>query len=67
VSQLSVVRDVTYASLGLEVQITEMDVSLYVPRVTYTSDTFYTPATFTDALQTQQAERYGWATLRMLP
>ncbi len=41
----------TYASLGLEVQIT----------------TFYTPATFTDALQTQQAERYGWATLRMLP
>jgi endo-1,4-beta-xylanase len=40
------------------VQITEMDVSLYIPGVTYTSDMFYTTATFTDALQTQQAERY---------
>jgi len=49
---------VKYASLGLEVQITEMDVSLYIPGVTYTSDMFYTTATFTDALQTQQAERY---------
>jgi endo-1,4-beta-xylanase len=47
-----------YSSLGLEVQITEMDVSLYIPGVTYTSDTFYTAATFTDALKTQQAERY---------
>jgi endo-1,4-beta-xylanase len=47
-----------YASLGLEVQITEMDVSLYVPGVTYTSDQFYTAATFTDALQAKQAERY---------
>ena len=49
---------VKYASLGLEVQITEMDVSLYIPGVTYTSDTFYTAATFTEALKTQQAERY---------
>jgi endo-1,4-beta-xylanase len=47
-----------YASLGLEVQITEMDVSLYIPGVTYTSDQFYTAATFTQALKTQQAERY---------
>jgi endo-1,4-beta-xylanase len=47
-----------YASLGLEVQITEMDVSLYIPGITYTSDMFYTAATFTDALQTKQAERY---------
>lgn len=49
---------VKYASLGLEVQITEMDLSLYIPGVTYTSDMFYTVATFTDALQTEQAERY---------
>ena len=32
--------------------------SLYIPGITYTSDMFYTTATFTDALQTQQAERY---------
>ncbi len=47
-----------YSSLGLEVQVTEMDVSLYIPGVTYSQDTFYTAATFTDALQTQQANRY---------
>jgi endo-1,4-beta-xylanase len=47
-----------YASLGLDVQITEMDVSLYISGKTYTSDQFYTTATFTDALQTEQAERY---------
>lgn len=47
-----------YASLNIEVQVTEMDVSLYVPGVTYTSDTYYTTATFTDQLQTKQAERY---------
>jgi endo-1,4-beta-xylanase len=47
-----------YASLGLEVQVTEMDVSLYIPGITYTTDTFYTQATFTEALQIQQAERY---------
>jgi endo-1,4-beta-xylanase len=48
-----------YASLGLEVQVTEMDVSLYIPGVTYTPSTYYTAATFTDALQTEQANRYA--------
>jgi len=47
-----------YASLGLEVQVTELDLSLYVPGVTYTSDQFYTAATFTDELELAQAERY---------
>ncbi|MET0790984.1 MAG: endo-1,4-beta-xylanase [Polyangiaceae bacterium] len=47
-----------YSSLGLEVQVTEMDNSLYVPGVTYTSATFYTAATFTDALKAKQAARY---------
>jgi endo-1,4-beta-xylanase len=48
-----------YASLGLNVQVTEMDVSLYIPGVTYTASTYYTAATFTDALQTEQAARYA--------
>jgi endo-1,4-beta-xylanase len=48
-----------YSSLGLKVQVTEMDVSLYIPGVTYTSDMYYTAATFTDALQTEQANRYA--------
>jgi endo-1,4-beta-xylanase len=48
-----------YASLGLELQVTEMDVSLYIPGVTYTPATYYTAATFTDALQTEQADRYA--------
>ncbi|HYQ42144.1 MAG TPA: endo-1,4-beta-xylanase [Polyangiaceae bacterium] len=47
-----------YSSLGLEVQVTEMDVSLYIPGVTYDQSTFYTAATFTEALQTEQANRY---------
>jgi len=47
-----------YSSLGLEVQVTELDVSLYIPGVTYNQSTFYTAATFTDALKTQQANRY---------
>jgi endo-1,4-beta-xylanase len=47
-----------YSSLGLEVQVTEMDVSLYIPGVTYDQSTYYTAATFTDALQTEQANRY---------
>lgn len=47
-----------YASLGLEVQITEMDVSVYVGGRMYTEDEFYTEETFTDALEQQQAERY---------
>ncbi|HXU00716.1 MAG TPA: endo-1,4-beta-xylanase [Polyangia bacterium] len=48
-----------YSSLGLEVQVTELDMSLYIPGITYTSDQFYTAATFTDALKNQQAERYA--------
>jgi endo-1,4-beta-xylanase len=47
-----------YSSLGLEVQVTELDQSLYIPGVTYTSDQYYTTATFTPALQQQQADRY---------
>lgn len=47
-----------YASLGLEVQVTELDVSLYIPGVTYTTSTFYTAATFTEELQAKQAARY---------
>ena len=47
-----------YSSLGVAVQVTELDMSLYIPGMTYTSDQFYTPATFTDALEQQQADRY---------
>ena len=47
-----------YASLGLDVQITEMDLSLYLRGVTYTPDMFYTTATFTPDIQQQQADRY---------
>ena len=47
-----------YSSLGLEVQVTELDLSLYIPGVTYDQSTFYTAATFTEALQIQQANRY---------
>jgi endo-1,4-beta-xylanase len=47
-----------YSSLGLDVQITEMDLSMYVTGVTYTSDMFLTADTFTDELKTKQAERY---------
>lgn len=48
-----------YSSLGLEVHVTEMDVSLYIPGMMYTQDTFYTAATFTTALQEKQAARYA--------
>jgi endo-1,4-beta-xylanase len=47
-----------YSSLGLEVHVTELDLSLYIPGVMYDMSTFYTPATFTEALQIKQAERY---------
>jgi endo-1,4-beta-xylanase len=47
-----------YSSLGVAVQVTELDMSLYIPGVTYTSDQYYTTATFTDALKNQQADRY---------
>jgi endo-1,4-beta-xylanase len=47
-----------YSSLGLEVQVTELDISLYLRGVTYTPDQYYTPATFTQELKDQQAARY---------
>jgi endo-1,4-beta-xylanase len=47
-----------YSSLGLEVQVTELDMSLYIPGVTYNPSTFYTTATFTDDLKAKQAARY---------
>ncbi len=47
-----------YASLGLEVQVTELDVSVYVPGVKYTPAQHYTAATFTPELAAKQAERY---------
>lgn len=47
-----------YSSLGLDVQITEMDVSLYLRGITYTMDQFYTPEKVTEAVLEQQAERY---------
>jgi endo-1,4-beta-xylanase len=48
-----------YASLGLDVQVTELDLSLYVPGVKYTPEMFYTAETFTDALEQRQARRYA--------
>lgn len=47
-----------YSSLGLEVQVTELDISLYIPGMTYNQSTFYTAATFTDDLKAKQAARY---------
>jgi endo-1,4-beta-xylanase len=49
----------SYASLGLDVQVTELDMSVYVPGVKYTPETFYTDATFSDAIETKQAQRYA--------
>jgi endo-1,4-beta-xylanase len=47
-----------YASLGLDVQVTEMDVSLYIPGIKYEPSMFYTEAKFTPELKARQAERY---------
>lgn len=47
-----------YSSLGLDVQVTELDISLYLRGVMYTEDTFYTPAKVTAEILEQQAERY---------
>lgn len=47
-----------YSSLGLEVHITELDMSLYIPGIMYTPDTFYTTATFTEEVAAKQAARY---------
>jgi len=48
-----------YSSLGLDVQVTELDLSLYVPGIKYTPDQYYTTATFTPELAAKQAARYG--------
>lgn len=48
-----------YASLGLEVQVTELDLSVYVPGVKYTPDQFFTAETFTDEVEVRQATRYA--------
>ncbi|HEU5075067.1 MAG TPA: endo-1,4-beta-xylanase [Polyangiaceae bacterium] len=47
-----------YASLGLDVQITEMDISLYLRGISYTEDQFYTPEKVTAEVLAEQAERY---------
>lgn len=47
-----------YASLGLEVQITELDVSVYIGGIKYNPQTYYTPLTFNAQIQAEQAQRY---------
>jgi len=47
-----------YSSLGLEIHITEMDISLYLRGITYTPDMFYTPQNVTAEIFEEQAERY---------
>jgi endo-1,4-beta-xylanase len=47
-----------YSSLGLDVQVTEMDISLYLRGITYTEDMFYTPEKVTAEVLEEQAERY---------
>lgn len=48
-----------YQSLGLEVHITELDLSVYVAGNTYAEDDFYTAESFDRALQIKQGERYA--------
>ncbi len=48
-----------YASLGLEVHVTEVDMSVYVPGQKYEPSQFLTVETFTPELEARQAERYG--------
>ncbi len=47
-----------YASLGLEIHITELDVSVYIGGNKYEPKDFVTPETFDAAMQARQAERY---------
>lgn len=47
-----------YASLGLDIHITELDVSVYIGGNKYEEKDFYTPDTFDAALQEKQAARY---------
>ena len=42
----------------MDVEVSELDLSLYISGNEYTPETFYTAETFTEALQNQQAERY---------
>lgn len=48
-----------YASLGLDIQITEMDVSVYVGGKNYRKMDFFTADTFGEDLQSRQAGRYA--------
>ena len=48
-----------YSSLGLEVQVTELDLSVYSPGVKYTPEQFVTLETFSDEMQARQAARYA--------
>jgi endo-1,4-beta-xylanase len=48
-----------YSSLGLEVHVTELDMSLYIPGIMYTAETFYTRETFTEEVAAKQAARYA--------
>lgn len=47
-----------YSSLGLDVQITELDVSVYTGGKKYTKENFYTKESFDLAFQEKQAQRY---------
>lgn len=47
-----------YSSLGLEVHVTEMDMSVYVQGVPYAPEMFYNTSTFTTELAERQGERY---------
>ncbi len=47
-----------YSSIGLDIQITEMDISIYSPNISYTQDNYYTVETFTKEIEEIQAERY---------
>ncbi|MBC3765488.1 endo-1,4-beta-xylanase [Neptunicella marina] len=48
-----------YASLGLDVQITELDVSLYIGGHKYEKSDFYTADTIPAELDEKQAQRYA--------
>ncbi len=48
-----------YSSLGLDVHITEMDVSVYIGGKKYQESDFYTVDTFTEEVQARQAGRYA--------
>lgn len=48
-----------YVSLGLEVQVTELDVSVYLPGVKYAPEQYFTTESFGAKLREEQAKRYG--------